>query len=785
MRLFHIAASSMFLLASLALTGCTGSFSSGGFPDTPAEVAPGAIHGSNFGGHAPIAGAQLFVLEAEASPNGYGGKATSLLTSTDSAVTQDQTGTAGTNPTYGMYYLTTDSNGAFNITGDYACSIGRPVYLYAKGGSPGLPAQGVATSITGMVVGTTGASTAFDFTTGTTQFFYVGEPVALSGFTGTKFADTLNGETATVLATNLSTTTFEVDLNDRGTDRITKGTYTTADFGTSGVVTATPNADNYQIVNLAMLGLCPGTPGEFANTLSYVYMNEVSTVAMAYAMAPFATSATTGTVQDATQIGSTTTNLVGLQNAALNAGQLYDIQGGNESSVFEGEGHIARAVTPAGNGTVPQATLDTLGNILAACVDSQNTYDPFLVTPVGTESTQCAQLFSNATTTGGATGGKNSLDTATAAFNIAHLPAGTPSGTAAFMQNLYALQGSSYPFAPQLTSQPNDFTIGINYTGGGNGQTGGQSPHAVAVDASGKIYAIGYTTSLLNIFSPLGVPLSATGFTGNGLNGPGSVAVDNTSTYVWIVNYDTSSLSRFATSGAAAGTFPIGETQMQDAEIDGSGNIWVTTNNANALVKLNSSGTVLTTVTTGLVSPFSLAISAGLTGDVWVADETANEASRYNNTGVAYAGSPYTAGGIQDPTGNAIDSGGDIWFANKNGTVTALSSTGATIAGSPFATGNTNYSDGVAIDGLGNVWVTNSLGDSVYELSSAGAEISPAAGYTAKPATEADGLAIDGSGDVWYDSYNAAGIYELIGAAAPVKTPLSLAVQQTALGARP
>jgi streptogramin lyase len=783
MRPSQIVALAILVSGSVALTGCAGSLTSAGFPDTPAVVAPGALHGNNFGGHAPIAGAHLFVLEAEASPNGYGGKATSLLTSTDASVTMDQTGTLATNPTYGMYYITTDSGGAFNITGDYTCSVGRPVYLYAKGGSPGLPAQGVATSISQIDVGTTGASTAFDFTTATTQFFYVGEPVALSGFTGTKFVDTLNGQTATVQATNLSTTTFEVDLADTGTNKIAKGTYTTTDFGTSGVVTATPNTDNYQIVNLAMLGLCPGTSGEFANTLSYVYMNEVSTVAMAYAMAPFATNATNGTVQDATQIGSTSTNLLGLQNAAINAGQLYDIQGGNQSSVYEGEGHIARAVTPAGNGTVPQATLDTLGNVLAACVDSQNTYDPFLVTPTGTQSAQCAQLFSNATTTGGTTGSAEPQDTATAAFNIAHLPAGAASRTAAFMQNIYALQGSSYPFAPQLTAQPNDFSIAISFSGGGIGQTGGQSPHDVAIDASGNVYTTNFGSNKLVKFSPLGVPANSTGF-GTALNAPGSVAVDSTSSYVWLVNYHDSDVSRFTTAGTNETEFDTGQTLLQDAEIDGSGNIWVTANNNNALVKLNSGGTLVVTETTP-VSPFSLAIEPGAAGNIWVADETQNDTSVYTNAGAAYPGSPFTAGGIQDPTGNAIDAKGNVWFGNNNGTVTALTSTGAKIAGSPFATGNTNYSDGIAIDGLGDVWVTNSLGGAVYELSSAGAEISPTTGYTAKPATEADGLAIDGSGDVWYDSYNAAAIYELIGAAAPAKNPLSLAVQQSTLGTRP
>jgi hypothetical protein len=597
--------------------------------------------------------------------------------------------------------------------------------------------------------------------------------------------NTLNGEAATVLATNLTTTTFEVNLSDDGTAPVAAGTYTTANFGTNAAVTGAPVTTNPQVVNLAMLGLCPGTTGEFANTISYVYMNEISTVAMAYAMAGFATTPTTGVVQNATQIGSTATNLTGLQNAAINAGQLYDIQGGNIGTTDAGDAHIARQITPGGNGTVPQTTLDTLGNILAACVDSQNTYNPYLATPTGTQSSQCSDLFSTATTTGGASGGTEPLDTATAAFNIADLPAGAASNSSTFMSTLFNLPTGNVPFTPDLTSAPNDFTITISYTGGGLGQSGGQSPHAVAVDGSGNIYTLNYPGNVLCIFSPVGVPFSATGFTGNGLDGPASVAINNASTDVWVPNYDTKSISEFSTTGAAVGTFNVGQTLMQDAEIDGANKIWITTNNTNALVELNAAGGLVTTATTGLISPFSLAIEPGTTGNIWVADETAEEASLYSNTGVAAAGSPFTVGGIQDPTGNAIDANGNVWFANSNGTVTALTSAGVAVAGSPYSTGSTTYSDGIAVDGLNNVWVSNTMGETIYELTNAGTAITPATGYTTKPATEVDGIAIDGSGDIWYDSYNSAVLNEVVGAAAPVDTPLSNAVKTTALGTRP
>ena len=56
----------------------------------------------------------------------------SLLTS-GSGTTLD-TSSGATN---GDYYVTTDSNGGFSITGEYTCTSGQQVYLYALGGNPG------------------------------------------------------------------------------------------------------------------------------------------------------------------------------------------------------------------------------------------------------------------------------------------------------------------------------------------------------------------------------------------------------------------------------------------------------------------------------------------------------------------------------------------------------------------------------------------------------------------------------------------------------------------------
>ena len=67
---------------------------------------------------------------------------------------------------------------------------------------------------------------------------------------------------------------------------------------------------------------------------------------------------------------------------------------------------VALPTTPNGNGVVPQATIDTLADILGACVNS-----------AGPSSTPCSMLFANAMN-----GNSQPAETATAAINIAHNP---------------------------------------------------------------------------------------------------------------------------------------------------------------------------------------------------------------------------------------------------------------------------------------------------------------------------------------------------------------------------
>ena len=137
-----------------------------------------------------------------------------------------------------------------------------------------------------------------------------------TGTTGT-FASYIVGQVTTVLGSNSptspTTTTFQIQvssLSANGTILIPGATYSGLTLGT---VVASPGERGNQpaIANTAMLGLCPKTGSANFSYLNFVYINEVSTVAMAYAMAPFAV--------DSLHIGTSTTNLTGLQVAALNA----------------------------------------------------------------------------------------------------------------------------------------------------------------------------------------------------------------------------------------------------------------------------------------------------------------------------------------------------------------------------------------------------------------------------------------------------------------------------------
>jgi len=553
-----------------------------------------------------------------------------------------------------------------------------------------------------------------------------------------------------------------------GTDSY--GTYVTTDMNGAWSLTGNYTCSNTSpyVYVLVIGGGPPGTgtnnpnlglaaplgPCVYATLISYtnIIVNEVSTVAAAYAFAAYAT--------DATHAATGTSNLAatGLQNAFQNFLNLESIS----SMLTTG---TANATTSGGYGTVPAATINTLANILAACINSAS---PF---------TNCNTLFSNATSNG-AVNGTAPTETVTAAINIAH----NPGANIAALFPLQAAAGA--PFLPDLSSAPNDFTLAITYTNGGL-----NSPQSVAVDASGNVWVANGANDTISEFGPTIAsgysPISSSsGYTG--AVEPWGIAIDNSGN-VWASNASGgaggNSLSEFSSTGSFIASYPngnsIGASGLdfpRGVAIDQSGNIWIANSESSELTEFIPGSNVFSAFDGGGLS-FSSGIAVDTANDIWVANGGNSSISEFNSSGAALNGSPITTGSLDFPFGVAVDAAGNIWASNSSNSLSEFNSSGTANGSDPFTGGGLGGPKGIAIDGSGNIWIADATSGVISEFSSSGAAISPANGYGYCTFCISSmglpfGVAIDGSGDVWMTGYSYGTLTEFVGAATPVVTPI-------------
>jgi len=481
----------------------------------------------------------------------------------------------------------------------------------------------------------------------------------------------------------------------------------------------------------------------------YAVVNEVSTVAAAFAGAGFAT--------DPYHVSTSSTALAerGVEDAYAGLVNLETLGTG-----------VAVSTTYDGNGTAPQAEINTLANILAACVNSTSS-----------SSTQCGELFNDAPN-----GLSIPTDTGTAMLNIAHNPGANISGPT----GLYSLSTANPPFGPALTTMPNDFTVAISYTGGGlNG------PYAVAVDASDNILVTNYGTNpgSISAFDPLGVPVTASGVSGNGIASANGIAIDGNG-YIWVASTSPDTLSSFDSSGTAVTSTTTDLNDVRGIAVDGSNNVWVTNSGNNSVTEFSSSSGTPSTVTgdpfgtSVLDDPFGVAID--IHGNAWVTDRAGTwNVVKFSSSGSA--SSPYTGGGLGQPVFISFDPSGDAWITDidnandpNSAALSEFNSSGTAITTTDGDYGGGLYGPwGTAIDSNGNVFVAD-LDDSISEFNSSGTAVSPASGYLSTSLKSPYFLAIDGSGNLWVPNYgNGTGnsITEFVGIAAPVVTPVAANLQ--------
>jgi len=290
-----------------------------------------------------------------------------------------------------------------------------------------------------------------------------------------------------------------------------------------------------------------GTCAQVASWSSFINLNELTTVSAAWALSPFMT--------DITHVGTSSTNTTGLSNAFKTAAQLVNISSGYP----DGTG------APSGT-TLPVDRITAMGDILGACINS-----------AGPGSSACSTVLGNA-------GGGTATDVGTAAALIAQNPWKNVS-------TLYGVITGNPAYATTLSSAPTDWTLAVNYTGGG----GLNTPKGVTVGAAGDLWVPNSGNNTVTELSSTGAVLSTT----TGLNAPYAVAID-ASGNAWVANYGNSTLAEISSGGSLLNTYSTGGLdQPTSITIDSTGNLWLSNGGNNTVTAIASNGTALSG------SPFS------------------------------------------------------------------------------------------------------------------------------------------------------------------------------------
>jgi DNA-binding beta-propeller fold protein YncE len=373
-------------------------------------------------------------------------------------------------------------------------------------------------------------------------------PITTSGTGGFTFP--------TGWASNCPSPTSEVYLVGTSGDPV-------AGNGTPG----NPNSiNNPNLALMVALGPCNSlTPS------THIHMNELTTVAAVWALAPFMSGNTTSYLN----VGTSFTNSTGLQLAFAAAAEVADTSLGT----------LPGSTMPAG-GSLPGSgvVVNSIADVLEACINSDG--------GTANDSSACGQLFGFAPS-----GTGYPTDTITAAMNIALNPGRNVS-------QLYGVATGVSPFMPK--AQPNAFTVAIQYTGGGL-----NAPTAIATDSSGYVWVANSGSAAVSRFDNLGNSLLGT--TGTTLGGtPSGIAIDlSGNAWVTASNNDVYELDK--TTGSIAGTTPFtGFDTPTGIAVDPAGYIWVVNSGNSTVSAFNSAGTALSGSPfsgAGIASPAGIAIN--------------------------------------------------------------------------------------------------------------------------------------------------------------------------------
>ena len=553
------------------------------------------------------------------------------------------------------------------------------------------------------------------------------------------------------------------------------------------------NVNNTSLTMVDALGPCSQLGAQ-----THVTVNEVTTVAAAWALSGFMTSAT--------NVASTSTNNAGLANAFLNAQLIADPSTG-----------IAPGSAFNTAYTIESGKIYALADIIATCVNSDG-----VTVNSTTGYTPCQSLFN---TTGQCTGSCTSDTLSAALYMVQHPAVNVPQD--------FALIPTNQPYPTTLTAAPHDWTLSMSISGGGL-----NIPTELALDSAGNVFVADYYGAV-SAFSPQGVALSPSAGFGSGTLGSEiyGLAVDG-SNNIWVDIEEAPS-----GGGSISGLYGVSSGNTLGSVISLNGSNYYASTAAiyfpeslataqNGSIVIGNYGDSTTSVfsytpANGLAFSLSNAaypysseptdVSGDPNGGVWLADEGARTVTHIDVSGnlISHASCCNGANGI------ATDKFGNAWAANYlNNSVSQIASgcdgsssssaschnnqTSVILIGATSAcaqafptdsscgdvTGGLYTPSKVAIDAAQNVWVVNYHGKSFSEIAGAantlpaGTGISPANTYNPDGSINVLGgygqdagltgpfdIAPDASGNLWVSSEYTNTLVLFFGLAAPTATP--------------
>jgi PKD repeat protein len=528
-----------------------------------------ALTGLVYGGATPIVGAHVYLFAANTT--GYGG-AGLAASSSNASVSLLSAAETGTSDSVGAY-VATGSNGGFSLTGDYTCTSGQQLYLYALGG--GNAAAGLMAAI-----GNCPASGSSAITVTVNEVSTIAAAYSFAGFA-----------------------TDATHVSSSGTA-----------LAQVGIANAFANAANLvSLLNGTALATTPagnGTvPQTEINTLANILASCVDTVSSCSTLLATATADGTATGTKPTDTATAAINIA--HHPGANIAALYGLATSvftpalnlqpNEFSIslllngilnslngvaIDGSGN-AWIVT--GNGVV---VLSNLGTVISGANGYKTGSGSIAIDKSGNAWVEGLEHVYKVSSTGSPLSGASGF--ADAGVGLTSLVYGLAiDGTG----NAW-ISKSDYSTVTELSSSGTLLSGSNDYSGGGL-----NDPQGLAIDGSGNVWVTNYFGGVTELTNA-GIPLTGSnGYTGAGLN----IAVDGSGN-AWVegsIAITKLSNSGSLLSGPSGFAIPPTLNSPDGIAIDGAGNAWAL--NDYSVVEFSSSGVILS-------APYGYAIATPIMG---------------------------------------------------------------------------------------------------------------------------------------------------------------------------